>query len=172
MIIRQARSSDLEQVFDIYMQGYDEAAEDPYFGDINRLKRPERTVLPAWSKRLCAEMSDGHLLFLVAVDGAKVAGFCFAKKKDIPDSELSHVGIVGMRVIKERRGQGLGRQLMRELIKRSRRRFEVLELSVMPTNKAAKRLYLTSGFRKWGTEPMAIKRRGRYMAHEHMYLKL
>ncbi len=168
MQIRPVKQGDLKQVFDLYMEGYDE--ED--FTDVNRLKKPSPKVMPAWSKRIMGDIKNGHLTFLVAVDGDSVLGFCFAKKKDVPDSELSHVGILGMRVTRDMRGKGIGKAMMREIIKRSRGRFEMLELSVMSTNTVGKRLYGKAGFRRWGIAPRAVKRGRRYIDMEHMALRL
>ncbi len=168
MIVRQATPNDLKQVFDIYMEGYDEEG----FGDVNRLKKPSPRARPAWIRRLLGEIRGGHLLFLVAVEGKRVAGFVFAKKKDIPDSELSHTAILGMRVTREMRGRGIGTRLMREIIKRSKGRFEILELGVMSSNKIAKGLYLRFGFKRWGRAPRAVKRGSRYIDMEHMSLIL
>ncbi len=168
MLIRTANAGDLKEVFEIYMEGYGEKD----FTDINRLKKPSPKTMPLWRKRILGDIKNGHLVFLVAVDRGKVIGFAFAKKKDIPDSEMSHIGIVGMRVASRMRGRGIGQRLLGEAIKRSRGRFEMLELAVMSTNKAGIHIYEKYGFKEWGTLPNAVKRGRSYIDMKHMFMQL
>ena len=172
MKIRPVQRKDFPQIFDLYMRGYDEAAKDRNFGDINRLKKPERKVMKPWSSKLYSEIKEGNIIYLVAEDRGKVIGFCFAKKIDVPDSEISHVANLGIRVTTEMRGKGIGTELLREIIRRSRGKFDILDLNVMAINKGAERLYRKFGFVKWGTAPGYVKRKGRYIDQDHMSLKL
>ncbi len=172
MVIRPARFGDFEQIFQMYMRGYIEANEDPNFGDVNRLKKPDRKVMPAWRRGLCRDIKAGNLVYTVACEGRDVLGFCFVKKVDIPDSELSHVGNLGIRVVKEMRGRGIGTALLKDMIRRCRGRFEIIDLQVMSINKAAEKLYKRHGFRRWGTAPGYVKRNGRHIDQYHLALRL
>jgi ribosomal protein S18 acetylase RimI-like enzyme len=168
MIIRLLRKQDLKQVFGLYMEGY----EERNFTDVNRLKKPSPKTIPRWSKRILEDIKNKHLIFLVAAEGEKIMGFCFVKKKDIPDSELSHVGVLGVRVNRQMRGRGIGGALIKEAVRRSRSKFEIIELEVMSINKAGIHLYNKYGFKRWGVMPNAVKRGDKYIDMEHMYLRL
>ena len=172
MKIRPVQKRDFPQIFDIYMQGYAEAAKDRDFGDVNRLKKPDRKVMKPWAKKLASEIKSGDLIYIVAEDRKRVVGFCYVKKLDTPDSETSHVANLGIRVVRDMRGSGIGTALIKEIIKRSRGKFEILDLSVMAINRDAERLYRKFGFVRWGTASGYVKRKGRYIDQDHMSLRL
>lgn len=172
MHIRNPSRSDLKYVASIYDEAYDEVKEDPNFGDYLRLKRPKLTNLKDWQDSLYSDIKKDNVKFLVAEDNGKIVGFCFARKKDIPDSEISHVGIVGIRIARGYRGKGLGTQLVGKILKESKGKFEVLEVETMSINKASKALFKRFGFKTWGTAPRYVKRGTRYLDLEYMYLDL
>ncbi len=83
-------------------------------------------------------------------------------------------GIWGMFVATEHRGSGAGRRLLDEAIRAAREMLGVrsVNLSVIVTNEAARRLYLSAGFRTYGVEPHALKAGEQYYDEEHMLLEL
>ena len=172
MQIRNATKPDLIQVHRIYDQGYDEAEEDPNFGDYLRLTRPGTKRKNNWIKEMHSDMKNGNALFFVAEENNTIVGFCFVKKKDIPDSELSHVGVMGIRILKEFRGRGLGTTLVSRVLKESKGKFEIIEVYIMSINKASKALFKKFGFKRWGIAPGYIKRGRRYIDLEYMYLSM
>ena len=81
--------------------------------------------------------------------------------------------VVAMYVAPGYRGSGAAQQLLRELINFSRAiNIELLHLSVVTENKAAKNLYLKMGFEVYGFERHAIKLSNHYLNEEHMELFL
>ena len=72
------------------------------------------------------------------------------------------------------RGKGVGRALMRELLKRVKRdaSVEQILLAVASSQSAAKQLYRNLGFELYGTEPNALKIGSAYMDEDHMILRI
>jgi ribosomal protein S18 acetylase RimI-like enzyme len=86
-----------------------------------------------------------------------------------------HIGeIVGMMVLAEARGQGVGRRLLADCIALARRAsgMEMLTLSVTATNQTAVGLYQRAGFARYGTLVHAIKIGGQYHDKDLMVLNL
>jgi ribosomal protein S18 acetylase RimI-like enzyme len=89
--------------------------------------------------------------------------------------KLRHKGtIISLYVAPEARGQGLGRALMRDAIRRVRdiEGLENLLLGVMITQTAARQLYESLGFVVYGREVRALCIDGQYYDEEFMTLDL
>ena len=81
--------------------------------------------------------------------------------------------VMGMYVVPEVWGQGVGRALLQALLRHARANgLESLVLTVTQGNTRAQRLYETAGFRSFGVEPDAIRVEGRSFAKTHMHLDL
>ncbi|MED4717605.1 GNAT family N-acetyltransferase [Pseudobacillus badius] len=64
-------------------------------------------------------------------------------------------------------------QLLQQLIQQARSLdLEQLHLTVVSANRAAKALYASFGFRRYGLEEQALKWNGQYWDEEHMVLFL
>jgi ribosomal protein S18 acetylase RimI-like enzyme len=97
----------------------------------------------------------------VALDGEKVVGWCDIVSQKHPYTK--HVGKLGMGVLRNYRGQGIGTQLIQACLKHAKSRgLEKVELSVYSFNKSAIRLYKRIGFRLEGIRKKARKYKGTY----------
>jgi RimJ/RimL family protein N-acetyltransferase len=86
---------------------------------------------------------------MLAVAGDRVIGEIGVEREDHPVTR--HVASIGMMVVPEWRGRGVGSALMAEAIGWCRREgVEKIELSVYPGNDAARALYEKYGFREEG----------------------
>jgi len=98
---------------------------------------------------------------LIALDGSRVVGWC-----DIGVSEhegFTHAGRLGMGVLKEYRGQGIGSRLLEETLSETRDRgLERVELDVFASNVPAIRLYEKFEFQVEGRKRKARKLDGNY----------
>lgn len=98
---------------------------------------------------------------LVAVDGARVVGWC-----DIEASSqegFRHVGRLGMGVLKAYRRRGIGKQLLLDALRAAGKRgLEKVELDVYASNDAAIKLYEKIGFHHEGRKRKARQIDGRY----------
>jgi RimJ/RimL family protein N-acetyltransferase len=83
-------------------------------------------------------------------------------------------GIWGMFVAREHRGSGAGRRLVEEAIRAARAMpgVRTVGLSVITGKEAARRLYLSAGFRPYGVEARSLKVGDEYFDEEHMALDL
>lgn len=89
--------------------------------------------------------------------------------------KMAHKGEINqMYVSSSARGQGLGRLLIEDLIRRAHALgdIESLILSVVVGNDAARALYLSLGFIVYGCEPRALKQGNQYYDEELMELVL
>ena len=82
--------------------------------------------------------------------------------------------IYAMYVLPKFRGEGIGKGLIKELVKRATQcdGLELIHLTVISNNIAAKRLYESVGFTVYGTERNALKYGDRYWDEELMVLQL
>jgi RimJ/RimL family protein N-acetyltransferase len=74
------------------------------------------------------------------------------------DKERHKASVVGMYVAPEAAGRGVGRALLNELLARAARIEDLrqIQLMVSSRNEAARRLYESLGFRKYGCEIDAL----------------
>jgi ribosomal protein S18 acetylase RimI-like enzyme len=80
-----------------------------------------------------------------------------------PGPKHRHKGILwGMYVRPHARGAGIGGRLVEAVIDHARAHVELIELTVISENLAARRLYRRLGFEEYGLEKRAAKYRGRY----------
>lgn len=66
------------------------------------------------------------------------------------------------------RKSGVGQRLVETIIEVARQSVELIQLSVVSDNEAARRLYERLGFVEWGVEKNALKQDGRYFDEVHM----
>lgn len=171
VVIREAKARDLAGIARIDAESYDEVKADPNLGITLRLKKPGGDAIRRWTGITAERMRKGEILYDVAEENGDVVGFCFVASKDV-NSEASHVGILGIHVAKAHRGKGLGTMLIKHMLSRCAKRFDVVEVSVFKLNGRARKLYTRLGFRRWGVAPEYVKRGRKYIDLEYMYLKM
>jgi ribosomal protein S18 acetylase RimI-like enzyme len=87
-----------------------------------------------------------------------VAGFAVQ-----PGPKHAHKGLLwGMYVRPRAREIGIARRLAEAVIEHARSRVELLQLSVVSENAAARRLYTSLGFEEYGIDRRGAKYQGRY----------
>jgi RimJ/RimL family protein N-acetyltransferase len=136
---------------------YEEAVTTPIANVIQRLRdanmAPDNLILGAFEEDLVG-----------------MVGF-----RREPGDKLRHKAVIwGMYVVPEARGQGIARALLYNVLARaiSIADLEQINLSVVTTNGAARRLYLSLGFEVYGLERRALKVNDQYLDEEHMVLFL
>jgi RimJ/RimL family protein N-acetyltransferase len=99
--------------------------------------------------------------FLIAADSGAVVGWCDVVP--VPRPIFAHVGTLGMGLLPDWRGRGLGTRLMAAALEASRTcRLERVELAVFADNERAQRLYEKMGFVVEGVQAKRAKIDGRY----------
>jgi RimJ/RimL family protein N-acetyltransferase len=170
--IRDVTQSDLDRLTEYYFQFYDEVKVNPNFGLTLFDAKPSLLDEMAWFLDFQKASAEGNSIGLVAVaDDGKILGFSEVGRRK-PTSSVSHRGSLGISVRKEYRGKGIGTLLLKKMIERCKGKFEILELEVFVGNDVAKHLYERLGFKTYGLRPQAVKRAGKYIDEELMYLKL
>lgn len=107
-----------------------------------------------------ASMQRGDVR-VVAVDDDQLVGWCDIRSYRFPG--LDHVGEMGMGVLKEYRGKGIGLALLREALRLAQDRgLEKVELEVFASNYPAISLYEKEGFQVEGRKRKARKLDGEY----------
>ncbi len=171
MLVRELRPSDFEDVVGNYFSYFPEREADPSFGLALFRKQPSVDDERKWFSVIMKEIEAGNQVARVAEIDSRVVGMCDVMRTGT-GTEMDHRGYLGIAILKEFRGRGVGTLLMKETLDACRGRFEVVYLSVFSVNRDAIRLYERLGFRRYGTFPGAVKRDGRYLDLDQMYLKL
>src|SRR5215207_1432386 len=90
-------------------------------------------------KSLFEDMERG-VIRLIAINNSKIVGWCHIKPDKLEG--FTHAGWLGMGILKEYRGQGIGSVLLHQAPAEARNRgLERVELSVFASNLTAIRLY-------------------------------
>jgi ribosomal protein S18 acetylase RimI-like enzyme len=109
---------------------------------------------------VAGNISSGNPHF-VAVDDERVVGWCDIKRETVP--VYAHEGMLGMGVLDEYRGRGLGERLLRAALDAARTGgFERISLSVYARNTRAFELYRKVGFAVEGIRVRGKKLDGEY----------
>ena len=106
-------------------------------------------------------MRMGRALALVAeVDGKVVANATVVWKSGL----MSHVGEVGVTVLKDYRSKGIGTRMVEMLVQLSRERgLKMLRASIFGTNKISRLLFNNLGFQERAVIPKIFYKRGSYI---------
>ena len=105
------------------------------------------------------EQRNPHVVALLA---GKVIGWCDICPIGRP--VYAHGGVLGMGIIAEHRGRGIGEALMRAALDQARERgLTRVELTVRADNERAVALYRKIGFQDEGVKRKAIRVDGRYI---------
>jgi len=103
----------------------------------------------------------GDLVFLVAEADSRIVGYCMVTRVS-PCSVMAHRGELSIALRSEHRGRGGRHALLGQALQTRRGRFESVELAVLSSNLAAKRLYERFGFETFGVRPRPVERGERY----------
>ncbi len=130
---------------------------------------PEAEKLAQFSQRI----SNSDNFIVGAFDGNLLVGMMGLFRENGPKSQ-HRANIWGVYVALEARQQGVAKALLRKLIEHTRKipDLEQLHLGVVTLQTAARQLYLSQGFKIYGTEPHALKIDNQYFDEDLMVLRL
>ena len=168
--IREANLADIEGIGQWYLQFWEEK-EDADFGLALHDEKPDRFQEMRWFLEFQEACAKGDAIGLVAESEGEIVGFCEVNRVRPPRCEFGSFGRT-LSVRKQSRGRGVGSALLKEMIERSRGKFEFLELEVFAGNPAAKHIYEKNGFKAYGLRPQSVKRNGEYVDDMLMHRKL
>jgi len=118
-------------------------------------------------RKCLEEIERRKRVHLVAVYRNKIIGAAEIRRKRFKEK---HVGVLGISIRKNYRNEGIGKILMNEVIKRSKKLgIKLIILDVFKINKPAIALYKKLGFKKYAELPKALKHKGMYISALSMY---
>ncbi len=91
---------------------------------------------------------------------------------NLQDKAVKHIGIFGISLAKEFRGEGIGTLLMKEIIKeavQNLKSLKIITLEFFGNNFIAQKLYKKMGFVEYGNLPKGVTHRGKFVDHIYMY---
>lgn len=113
------------------------------------------------TRQFVKSIIDGAGVQMLAVSGDEVVGWCDIMRN--PAEGFRHVGRLGMGLLPDFRGRGLGRRLAVETIRAAKAAgMERIELEVFASNERAIALYKSLGFVIEGVKKQSRKLDGEY----------
>lgn len=123
-------------------------------------------------KKELEKIQQHTAIFLLAFDGDTLVG---SSGIDMDVRTQRHIGLFGISLHKESRGQGIGRILMDTVIDEAKKNIpelEILTLTVFAHNGRACALYESLGFVRYGLLPGGVKLPDGYADHVYMYKRV
>lgn len=155
VVLRAPQWRDLDDLLDFINSLVEEEA------DICREKKATREEEADWLGRTLADIEKGVMIGIVAKIEGRVVDNSEVKRKSGP---MSHVGYLGIAIKAGYRDTGIGTEMMKTLIKESRKMgLKLLVLDVFASNKRARHVYEKVGFKESGRIPKGIYRKGQYI---------
>lgn len=165
VLIRVIRISDAKDLMDIMNSII---AEDDFIIINKKLTLKEEKE---WMRETIKKIKKNQEIFLCALVGSKIIGSSSIKRGI---GRKLHVGDFGIIIGENFRKEGIGEQLMSEILKiaKIQMKLKIVTLLVFATNKRAQSLYKKMGFKIYGELPKAIDRHGEYISSIQMYKEL
>lgn len=119
-----------------------------------------------------APVKDKFVLGAFDYNGSLAGIVTFMRENSLKTRHKANV--YGLYVAPDTRGQGIGKSLMIELIKKAKNMddLEQINLTVVSDNHSAKMLYKSLGFEIYGIERNALKYNGQYFSEDLMVLTI
>lgn len=166
LIVRYPESYDVDKLLNFINTVSDEHTFITYQGEHETLESEEK-----WLTKLLEKIENKKATHLLAFIGDDLAGQCGIELKD---KTQKHIGVLGITVAKNYRGQGIGKLIMDLAIKEASKEItelKIVTLEVYSTNKVARDLYKKMGFVEYGNLPGGISRDGSFEDSILMYKK-
>lgn len=147
---------------------------------INELSQ-EKTFIRIQGKKISLKdekkFLDAQLEHISKKTGILLLAFCDkelvgASGIDMADNVEQHVGEFGISIKKGFRGEGIGKILMKTVLKEAPKnipQLKIIRLFLFSNNPTGYEMYKKLGFIEYGRLPKGIKHRGKYVDRIHMY---
>lgn len=157
IIIRYPEISDLDEMLKYINELSDEKTFVRYQGEYETLESETKYL-----KSRLEAIENKRAVHLLAFFNNKLIA---ATDVHMKDKTERHVGILGISVAKDFRGEGLGNLLMQLILKEARKEIpelKIVTLEVYSTNDIAQKMYEKFGFERYGLLPEGITRGGKF----------
>jgi RimJ/RimL family protein N-acetyltransferase len=123
-----------------------------------------------WLSEAASKNKKGSMIYLKALADGKLIGDCSAERGKF---KAKGNVLVGIAILKNWRGKGLGKRMLSEVIALAKKKWEPknVYLTVAENNAPARALYRSIGFREIGRWPDWINQYGKYEDVTMMLLK-
>lgn len=124
------------------------------------------------TERRFRDVPEGSFHLGAFEDGCLIGMATFRRDLGLKERHKGH--IFGVFVAREHRGRGVGRSLLAAILERATHdpSIEQILLGVAAGQRAAKALYASFGFERYGIEPNALKAGTQYADEECLILRL
>lgn len=167
IIIRYPEIGDVENMLNFINTISDEKTFITYQGEHETLKSETKYL-----KERLKDIKDKKVIHLMTFYGDEEIGSCDIK---MDEKTEKHIGLFGLAVAKNFRGEGIGKMLMELTEKEAKKNIpdlKIATLQVYSTNSIARDLYKKMGFTEYGVLPEGIGRLGKFEDSVLMYKKL
>ena len=121
------------------------------------------------------EIAKGNMIYLLCYIDGKLVGSSGIERYTGSRKRGLHVGVFGISIAKEYRGEGIGYEISTYVIedaKKNMPELRIIRLHVYEPNLAGYNLYKKLGFKEYGRLPGGTLYRGNYVDEIEMYLPL
>jgi RimJ/RimL family protein N-acetyltransferase len=126
----------------------------------------------AWLAGVLKDIRRREAVMLLVESDGRILGNCHASRRGM---KHAHRATIGIALVKEARGKGIGEAAMRatiDLVRKRMKGVEFIDLSTFGYNRRAQGLYTRLGFVKVGEIPDAVREGNRYFSEHLMALDL
>jgi len=167
IIIRYPEIGDVENMLNFINTISDERTFITYQGEHETLKSEEKYL-----KEKLKAIEDKKSVQLLAFWNNELVG---ESEIHMMEKTEKHIGVFGITIKKDFRGEGLGKLLMELVLKEAAEKIpdiKIATLDVYATNGIARDLYKKMGFTEYGILPEGIVRAGKFEDCVLMYKKI
>jgi putative acetyltransferase len=167
IVIRYPEMEDLERLLNFINEISDERTFIRYQGEHETKESEEK-----WLKGRLEEIKNKKTVYLLAFSGDELVG---ATEIHLRDKTEKHIGVLGITVAQNFRGQSIGKTLMGLIIKEAVKELsglKMITLEVYSANEIAKSLYQNMGFVNYGILPKGITRNNKFEDAVLMYKEI
>lgn len=158
IIFRQIKLSDLEAIY----QWVKEIEKEDTYITLNAAEPVSVKEQKEYLKDLSKKIKQKKAVSLAVFSGKKYLGSCDIVRQG---KRQGHIGLFGIALSKECRGQGKGFKLAQEVIKKAKERLGLKKiiLSCFANNQVGLKFYQKLGFKQYGRLPRAEQYQGKFI---------
>lgn len=164
IVIRYAAKTDLRAMWEYINTLSQERTFIRFQGEEISLEEEEKYL-----NSFLEKISQGKAVKLLVICEGKIIGISDVTMKDLAQK---HIGVFGITIAKNFRGQGIGKMLMELTLKEAQKnllQLEIIILDVFESNALAKNMYQKFGFVEYGRLPKGLKLEKGYADDVLMY---